>query len=51
MYNEMGNIDHLLTYLFIYRPTHPPHTSYLLQLRPTSYLPSYNLPTTYFIIL
>jgi hypothetical protein len=51
MYNEMDNVDHLLTYLFIYPTTHPPHISYFVQLGPTSYLPSHNLPTTYFIVL
>jgi hypothetical protein len=56
MYNDIGNVDHLSTYL----PTQPPptylHTTYLpthpltflpihppTYLLPTSYLPSYNL--------
>jgi hypothetical protein len=33
MYNDMGNVDHLLSiYLFPYSPTHPP-----------TYLPTYHM--------
>jgi hypothetical protein len=45
MYNDMGNVDHLITH----PPTRPPaHSPIYLS---TSYLSFYNLYNTYIIIL
>jgi hypothetical protein len=49
MYNDMGNVDHLLTYLLTHTPTHL--LLLIFYILPTSYLLSYNLFTIYLVIL
>jgi hypothetical protein len=50
MYNDMGNGDHLITYLPIHQPTHPStYVPTYLPTHPPIYLPIY--PTICFLII